>query len=210
MYRTGDLGRWTADGQVDFVGRVDDQVKIRDFRVELAEVESALAEQPGVAQVVVVPRRVEAGDTRLVAFLRAGPGGLDVAAVRHGTAGVLPAYMVPTEYHVLDTLPLTPNHKVDRAALLAMDTARPAPAETPPRRPEHEALGRMFAEVLGRPGIRPEDNFFDLGGQSILGMRLISRVEAEFNARLTIEDLFNAPTVAELAELIPARRQRAA
>jgi acyl carrier protein len=205
MYRTGDLGRRLPDGQIDFAGRTDDQVKIRDFRVELAEVGSALACQPGVAQVVVVPRRVEIGDTRLAAFLVPSPGGFDLAAVRAGAAATLPAYMVPTEFTVLDALPLTPNHKIDRGALLALEPTDVAPdTADEPLTADQETLCRLFAEVLGRPRVNPRDDFFDLGGQSILGLRLISRIEAEFGTQLEIADLFNAPTVAQIAELVSA------
>ncbi|EHR52765.1 amino acid adenylation enzyme/thioester reductase family protein [Saccharomonospora marina XMU15] len=210
MYRTGDLGRRTADGQLDFAGRTDDQVKIRDFRVEPAEVEAALACQPGVAQAVVVPRRVQAGDTRLAAFLVPEAGTLDVSRVRAAAAATLPAYLVPTEFTVVDQLPLTPNHKIDRAALLALEPTQSTSPSTQPLTAEQDVLCRLFAETLGCPRVDPRDNFFDLGGQSILGMRLISRIETALGARLAIADLFNAPTVAEIAKLIPARREGAA
>jgi amino acid adenylation domain-containing protein len=201
MYRTGDLARWIGDGVIGFVGRTDEQVKIRDFRVELSEVESSLGTIPGLAHVVVVARQVDVGDKRLVAYVMPESEPVSVDDLRAHAAKFLPDYMVPTEFVVLDDLPLTPNGKVDRAALLADE--RPAPRAPAPHDPRHAILCGLFADVLGRPRVAPDDDFFDLGGQSLLAMRLINRIALAFGVELQIADLFDAPTVAELSMLIP-------
>jgi amino acid adenylation domain-containing protein len=203
MYRTGDLARWTADGLVDFVGRADDQVKIRGFRVELAEVESVLARYAGVAHAVVVARDNEQGDKRLAAYVVPdGPAGeVDVPGLRAHVADALPEYMVPAAFTVLETLPLTPNGKVDRDALPAPDFENVSTYRAP-RDATEETLCRIFADVLGVPQVGIDDSFFDLGGQSLLAMRLTLRVEAELGVRVPIAELFDAPTPIQLADLV--------
>jgi amino acid adenylation domain-containing protein len=205
MYRTGDLVRWLPDGRLDFVGRADDQVKIRGFRVELAEVAAVLAEHAGLADLAVVAREQAPGDRRLVAYLVPESRGVDVAALRAHAARRLPDYMVPAGFVVLDALPLTPNGKLDRAALPDPEP-EPESAYRAPRDTTEEILCGVFAEVLGVPKVGLDDDFFALGGQSLLAMRLISRVRAALGVELPIATLFDAPTVAELVGQLAADR----
>ncbi|WP_432832392.1 amino acid adenylation domain-containing protein [Dactylosporangium sp. CA-092794] len=206
MYRTGDVARWRADGQLEFAGRVDDQVKIRGFRVELGEVEDALGRQPRVGQCAVVARADGPGG--LVGYVVPVPGeSVDVAGIRAGLAGVLPEYMVPSAVVVLDALPLTPNGKVDRRALPAPDFATVSRGRGPAT-PREEALCALFAEVLGLETVGVDDSFFDLGGHSLLGTRLISRIRTVLNTEISIRTLFETPTVASLAGRLDAAGTR--
>ncbi|MEF3115012.1 amino acid adenylation domain-containing protein [Streptomyces chrestomyceticus] len=196
MYRTGDLVRWDRDGNLVFLGRADDQVKVRGFRVEPAEVEAVLAQCPGVDQAAVVVREDRPGDKRLVAYVVG-----EATRVREFAAERLPDHMTPSATVVLDALPLTANGKVDRALLPAPDYAVPESSARAPRTPQEQILCRLFAEVLGldvaRVGI--DDGFFDLGGDSLLATRLASRVKGALGAEIPVRALFEAPTVAGLA-----------
>ncbi|MFF1440224.1 non-ribosomal peptide synthase/polyketide synthase [Streptomyces sp. NPDC058295] len=202
MYRTGDLARWTADGTVAYLGRTDDQVKVRGFRVEPGEIEGALTRHPAVAHAVVVVR-----DQRLVAYVvpdrDAGP--VDAAALRAHTAAALPAHMVPAAFAPLPALPLTPNGKLDRRALPAPDLTSAGAAGAPPRGPREEILGGLFADVLGLDRVGADDDFFTLGGHSLLAMRLVSRVRTVLGADLTVRTVFEAPTPALLAARLDDR-----
>jgi amino acid adenylation domain-containing protein len=193
MYRTGDLARWTAAGELEFGGRVDHQVKIRGFRVEPGEVETQLAQHEQVGQVAVIAR-----DDRLIAYVVG-----DVAGLREWAAQRLPDHLVPSAIVRLDALPVTVNGKLDRAALPAPDFTGPV-AGRPPRTPAEATLCDLFAEVLGQQRIGPEDNFFALGGTSLLGMRLLARIRAELDAGVSIRDIFAAPTPAGIAALLGA------
>ncbi|WP_328755337.1 amino acid adenylation domain-containing protein [Streptomyces sp. NBC_00269] len=199
MYRTGDLARWRTDGNLEHLGRADHQVKIRGFRIELSEVEAALAAQPGVHQVAVVVREDRPGDQRLVGYTVSVPGqALEAQELRRGTARTLPDYMVPAAIVVIDTLPLSPNGKLDRRALPAPDLS--STTGRTPRTPREEALCALVGEVLGLEQVSIDDSFFDLGGHSLLATRLISRIRTTQGVELPIRTLFEAPTVAELAE----------
>ncbi|MEV5606564.1 non-ribosomal peptide synthase/polyketide synthase, partial [Streptomyces sp. NPDC052299] len=201
MYRTGDLVRWSADGQIEYLGRTDDQVKVRGFRIELGEIEAALAAHTGVAQATVMVREDRPGDQRIVAYVVPSGDTADPAELRAHAAGRLPEYMVPSAFVTLDALPLTANAKVDRKALPAPDTGASG-AGRAPRDAQEEILAALFAEVLGLPGVHIDDSFFDLGGHSLLATRLVSRIRAVFGAELAVRTLFEAPTVALLAERV--------
>ncbi|MGW6916117.1 non-ribosomal peptide synthase/polyketide synthase [Kitasatospora sp. NPDC054939] len=197
MYRTGDLVRRRSDGELEYVGRADDQVKVRGFRVELGEIEAALAEHPAVAQAAVVAR-----DDRLVGYVAARPGTAPrPAGLAAHLRDRLPDYLVPAVFTVLDALPLTPNGKLDRAALPAPDPGT-AEAGRAPRTPQEQILCELFAEVLGLPRVGVDDHFFDLGGHSLLATRLTARVRSVLGVELGLRALFQAPTVAGLAEAL--------
>ncbi|WP_163997839.1 non-ribosomal peptide synthase/polyketide synthase, partial [Pyxidicoccus caerfyrddinensis] len=205
LYRTGDLARWRGDGVLEFLGRADAQVKVRGYRIELAEVEAALLAFPDVAQAVALVREDVPGDKRLVGYV-AAPESLDVSALRAALKQRLPEYMVPSALVRLDTLPLTTNAKVDRKALPAPDSAllSSAAAYVAPRTPTEELLAGIFTQVLGVTRVGAADNFFELGGHSLLATRAVSRIRAAFNVDLALRDLFQAPTVSALAERIDA------
>ncbi|MGW6727265.1 amino acid adenylation domain-containing protein [Nocardia sp. NPDC055029] len=197
LYRTGDLVRWTAGGTLEYAGRADDQVKIRGFRVELGEVESALVDVSGARRAVAVTRADHAGAQQLVGYLWA-EAAVGAAQVRHDLGALLPAHMVPAVVVVLDQLPLTPNGKIDRKALPAPEFTRLVSARGP-RDGREEVLCGLFAEVLGLDRVGIDDSFFDLGGHSLLGARLLSRVRDVLGADLSVRDLFEAPTAGQLA-----------
>ncbi|MBN6039792.1 non-ribosomal peptide synthase/polyketide synthase [Amycolatopsis sp. 195334CR] len=199
-YRTGDVVRWLPDGQLLYVGRSDHQVKIRGFRIELGEIEAALAARPEVAQVVVLVREDQPGSKRLVGYLVPAMSTIDTAVVRAAIADVLPEYMVPALV-VLDRLPLTPNGKVDRAALPAPELGSSEEEYVEPRTEREQVLAEVWAELLGLDRVGVHDNFFDLGGDSILSIQSVSRAR-ERGLSLSSKDLFLAPTVAGLAALV--------
>ncbi|MFF2810182.1 amino acid adenylation domain-containing protein [Streptomyces sp. NPDC058000] len=197
MYRTGDLAKWRTDGQLEFVSRVDNQVKVRGYRIELGEIEAVVAAHPSVGRSAVIVREDRPGDKRITAYLTAADGhpAPDTAQLRVHAEETLPGYMLPSAFVVLDTLPLTPNGKLDHAALPAPETAA-APDGRGPRTAQEEVLCGIFAEILGVEHVGIDDNFFDLGGHSLLAIRLISRIRTTFDIELSVRDLFEAPTVA--------------
>jgi len=194
MYRTGDLVRWNVDGQLVFVGRADDQLKVRGIRVEPGEIEVVASQYPGVRQVRVVARQDRREDKRLVGYVTGQR--IDPTALRSFVARALPAYMVPVAFILLPKLPLLRNGKLDRKALPEPEFAASGRAPSTPR---EELLCGVFAEVLGVDRVGLDDNFFDLGGHSLLATRLASRVRTVLGVELQLRALFDAPTVAGLA-----------
>ncbi|BCY11518.1 non-ribosomal peptide synthetase [Actinoplanes sp. L3-i22] len=205
VYRTGDLVRRRADGQLEFLGRIDDQAKIRGFRVEPAEVEAALQKLVGERQIAVVVREDRPGLRRLVAYV---VGEVDVDEVRAGLAGLLPEHMVPSAVVALARLPLMPNGKLDRRALPAPTRTGGGPARAP-RNPAEKQFCALYAELLGLDEVGIDDGFFDLGGDSILAMRLVSRAARE-GWTIRPRDVFTCRTVAALAEVATASTVAAA
>ncbi|NEC91721.1 amino acid adenylation domain-containing protein [Streptomyces sp. SID12501] len=207
-YRSGDLACRTQDGGLEYLGRADNQVKIRGFRIELGEIESVLGEHPSVRQAVVTVRDAGTPDATLVGYVVPAPGEIpDGRRLRAHLASRLPEYMLPSATVVLEALPLTVNGKLDRAALPAPSEAEPAPAEPGSEIPAGQRMTAVFAEVLGRPGIGPDDDFFEQGGHSLLALRLVNRVRARFASRITLQDVYEAGTATALADLL---RDRAA
>jgi amino acid adenylation domain-containing protein len=203
MYRTGDVARHRLDGQIEFLGRTDEQVKVRGYRIELAEIEAVLAQHEGVGECVVVAREDEPGAKRLVAYLTPAAHAPAAEDMRDYLRERLPEYMVPTAFVTLEAIPLTPNGKADRRALPLPEQTRPdlKSAYVAPRTPLEELLAGLWAEILGVERVGVEDNFFELGGHSLLATRLISRMREIFQIQLPLSSLFEAPTVAGLARL---------
>jgi amino acid adenylation domain-containing protein len=201
MYRTGDLARVLDGGVVDFLGRGDDQVKVRGYRVELGEIRAALLEHPGVDEAVVVPHRQPSGDTALAAYLVGAAAPAELAA---HAAALLPDYMVPGSITVLEAMPLNANGKVDRGRLPAPGQQRPD-GPVAPRDEVEQAVADIWTELLGAVPGSVHDNFFLLGGNSILAIRLIADLQETFQLDLPVRVAFESPTVAALAREIESR-----
>ncbi|HET7230667.1 MAG TPA: amino acid adenylation domain-containing protein, partial [Longimicrobium sp.] len=201
LYRTGDRARREDDGTLVFIGRVDQQVKVRGFRIEPGEVEAALERHPGIGEAVVIPREDTPGETRLAAYVVGANGATpDAAALRAHLLGTLPEYMVPAAFVTLERLPLTPSGKVDRGALPAPGRAGPERDHVAPRNRTEELLAGIFAQVLKRDRVGIHDPFFELGGDSIISIQVVARARAA-GLHLAPRQVFEHPTVAELAEV---------
>ncbi|MCC7247960.1 MAG: amino acid adenylation domain-containing protein [Lysobacter sp.] len=202
LYRTGDLALWREDGTVQVVGRLDHQIKLRGFRIELGEIESVLGEFPGVTQAVVHCREDRPGDRYLAAYFTHDGAAPDESALRAHLKNALPEYMVPGAFVRLDAFPLTPNGKVDRRALPAPQVGG-APGDggdfQGPRTAEEQALAELWCELLALPRVDVRANFFDLGGHSLLGTRMLARIEDEFGVELPLRTLFDTPVLERLA-----------
>ncbi|MFW6638560.1 amino acid adenylation domain-containing protein [Nocardiopsis algeriensis] len=203
MYRTGDLGRWTEDGHLVVVGRADGQVKIRGFRIEPGEIETALAALPQVVAGVVTVHEDSSGDRRLVGYAVPADDSprIDGPELRSELSAVLPEHMVPSAVVVVDRIPLTPNGKVDRRALPEPDFGALSRGRAA-RDAREEVLCGLFAEVLGLESVTIDDSFFDLGGHSLLAARLMTRIRSSLGVEITLKDLFQSPTVAELSAVL--------
>jgi amino acid adenylation domain-containing protein len=210
LYRTGDRGRYLPDGNIEFLGRIDDQVKIRGYRIELGEIEATLGEHPMVREAVAMAREDTPGDRRLVAYIvLAQVTSQKAEELRNFLKGKLPEPMIPSALVFLESLPVTPNGKVDRKALPAPDQSRPEleRAFVAPRIPLEERLARIWGEVLKLEKVGIHDNFFDLGGNSLLATQVISRIRTALDAEVPLRAMFEAPTMAELAAVISDLKQ---
>ncbi|SFO07909.1 natural product biosynthesis luciferase-like monooxygenase domain-containing protein [Roseovarius lutimaris] len=208
IYGTGDLVRWRADGQIEFIGRADTQVKLRGYRIELGEIESALEACTGVDQAVVLAREDSPGDTRLVAYLR---GQAEIEPLKARLAAALPAHMMPAHFVRIDAFPLTPNRKVDRKALPAPTQAQPAPqtaaTSAAPGSTLERDIAAIWSRILGVAQIGPQDSFFDLGGHSLLAVQAHREIREELAAHaLSITDIFRFPKLAALAARVAEAR----
>ncbi|MGW5876144.1 non-ribosomal peptide synthetase [Nocardiopsis terrae] len=215
LYRTGDLVRWRPDGTVEYLGRMDGQVKLRGMRVELGEVEVALAELDGVESAVADVYANGASDPALVAYLRLADGAAEgaeerVAGLQQALRGRLPSHMVPVSYTLVDEWPLSPNGKLDRRRLPSPE--RPGGRRRPvrPTTPAEHELVRLWSEVLDSDGIGVEDDFFELGGNSLLAVKLAHRIRVELRTELPMESLFTMPTVGAMAAEIQRVGRRTA
>jgi amino acid adenylation domain-containing protein len=207
LYRTGDLARWRPDGQIEILGRVDHQVKIRGFRVELGEVEAALGRHPAVREAAVVVREDSRGSGRLIAYVVRHPDSeADLLALRRWLQSQLPEYMVPAVFVELEDLPRLHNAKLDRSSLPTPDATERAPVAeyVAPRNPTEEVLCRIWAEVLGLDRVGIHDNFFDSGGHSLQTVQLVARVSEALNRHVSVKAVFQAPTVASMADALAA------
>jgi amino acid adenylation domain-containing protein len=208
LYKTGDLARYLPDGNIEFLGRLDNQIKIRGFRVEPEEIEAVLRQHPGVREAVVAAREDVGNpksDKRLAAYVVSNPAQAPaVSELREFLKAKLPDYMVPSAFVMIDVLPLTPNGKIDRQALPAPDPGRPEleSAFVAPRSSIEETLANICARVLGLNQVGVDDNFFDLGGHSLLATQVVSRVREAYGVELSLRTFFESPTVAGIAAVI--------
>ncbi|MBD0255575.1 MAG: amino acid adenylation domain-containing protein, partial [Cytophagales bacterium] len=210
LYRTGDLGRWTEDGAIEFLGRRDAQVKIRGYRVETGEVEKVLAAHPDIREGRVLARPRGEGGADLVAYWVAS-GPVTPAAVRRWLAARLPDYMIPSTFVPLEAFPRTTNGKTDHAALARLEAGAPA-ADASESLPTGwvRQLAELWQDLLGRESIRPDDNFFALGGNSIGATQLLGRLREAFGVSLSLRDVFTHPTLRELADVVAKAETEAA
>jgi acyl carrier protein len=206
MYRTGDLGRWLGDGNIEYLGRNDFQVKVRGFRIELGEIESRLLEHTGVREVAVVARENRSGEQWLVAYYVAtDQTGPDADELRRHLAPKLPEYMLPAAYVCLEKLPLSANGKLDRKALPSPDAGAYMTREYQAPQGETEtALATIWADVLKLDRVSCNDNFFEIGGHSLLAMQLINRIRATLGADVQLRDIFAANTIKDMATVLSA------
>ncbi|MCT7952162.1 amino acid adenylation domain-containing protein [Ancylothrix sp. C2] len=209
LYKTGDLARYLPDGNIEFIGRIDNQVKIRGFRIELGEIEQAIRQHPDIAEAVVVVREEEISEKRLVAYLVPHQKQTPTQSeIRNFLIAKLPDYMVPSAFVILKTLPLTSNGKVDRQSLPAPDETRPELTGNfvAPRTNAEQTLATIWVEVLKVKKVGIYDNFFELGGHSLLATQVISRVRQIFEVELSLQRLFESPTVADLGVAITQKQ----
>lgn len=225
LYRTGDLARWLPDGNLEYLGRVDEQVKIRGFRIECSEIEAALQQHKSVKQAVVTAREDQSGEKRLVAYVvpghqnkqegnGSGKTGLQISELRDHMLGKLmlgrlPEYMLPSAYVQLEKLPLDQNGKIDRTNLPQPDWFTPEQEYVGPRNPTEETLCRVWQEVLRRDRIGIYDNFFKIGGHSLLATQVATRMRESFKVDIPLTRIFEAPTIAQLAQVVDQEVQAA-
>jgi len=207
LYKTGDLARVLSDGNIEYLGRLDDQVKIRGFRIELGEIESCLRESEGVQEALVVAREQAEGERRLVAYVvgqKQSAGAELIDGIKAHLATVLPQYMLPSAYVLLEALPLTPNGKVDRKALPAPDASLSAAQYIAPRTDTEEKLAAIWREVLKLERVGIHDNFFSIGGNSLNLLHSLRDIKSTFDVELAVKDLFVDPNIEQIAKVINA------
>ncbi|MFL6332079.1 MAG: amino acid adenylation domain-containing protein [Pyrinomonadaceae bacterium] len=211
LYRTGDVARYLADGNIEFLGRLDQQVKVRGYRIELGEVEAALTQHEGVREAAVIVREEAASEKSLAAYLAWEPGGeVSEAGLRAHLAERLPGYMMPATFVVLDSLPRLPNGKVDRRALPAPEEALAGRGQTPfvaPRTPTESALAEVWSQVLGQERVGIDDSFFALGGDSIRSLQVVARAQ-KLNLHFSIAHIFQHQTIRQLAPVVDGEDNR--
>ncbi len=202
LYRTGDLVRYRQDGSIEFVGRQDEQVKIRGFRIEPGEIEAVLSQHPTVQQVVVTAREDAAQGKQLVAYVVGSTAEHTEVELRTYLQKQLPDYMIPAHFVLLEYLPLSPNGKIDRHALPVPTIVSKTAVFTPPETLVEEILAEIWGDVLGLEQVSIHDNFFQLGGHSLLVTQILSRIHAMLDVTVSLLDFFEAPTIAQLAETV--------
>ena len=211
LYRTGDLVRYRADGVIDYLGRIDHQVKIRGLRIELGEIEALLLRQPAVREAVVLPRE-SANGTQLVAWVVAGQGAMAGDELAHELKALLgqdlPGFMVPTQWLFLDQLPLTPNGKLDRKALPQPDIGHAHAAYVAPQGELEQQLAAIWAEVLKVDKVGMSDDFFELGGHSLLATQIVSRVQKELGHHVPLRAMFELNTLQALVAYIEGQQDK--
>ncbi|HEY8099335.1 MAG TPA: amino acid adenylation domain-containing protein [Burkholderiaceae bacterium] len=208
MYRTGDAVRYLPDGQIEYVGRLDHQVKLRGYRIELGEIEFALNQLPEIREAAVLVQTVPSGDRMLVAYVAAASDPLDLDQLRTALQRSLPKYMIPAHFVMLDKLPINTNGKLDRAALPMLDMTFPEDVYVAPSTYIEEILAGIWTELLGLERVGINQNFFVLGGHSLLATRVLARLRAVFAVELPLRALFEAPTIHALAQRIEATQQK--
>ncbi len=212
IYKTGDIARYLANGEIEYLGRSDHQVKLRGYRIELEEIETILRYHPLVKEVAVLAQEIEAGEWRLIAYVVHDADEHSLfEALRNHLRLKLPLYMMPNRFVSLDQVPLTPNGKIDRSALPPLSEAYPGsrPSYVPPSTPLEKVLAGIWAEVLGLERVGIQDNFFDIGGHSLLTIRLVARISDLYKIKLPIRTVFESPTISELAvSLIQSESER--
>jgi acyl carrier protein len=208
LYRTGDLTRWMPDGNIEFLGRMDKQVKVRGFRVEPGEIEAALMAHPEVREAIVIARPAPGGSLQLIAYARCGESARE--ELRDFLLRRLPNFMVPSHFVAVAEFPLTPNGKVDHRALPDPLASAPPRPIAPPRNSTETVLEGIWREVLEREQVGIHDNFFQLGGHSLLAAQIIARISQSFDVEIPVRMIFEAPTIAELAETVDEARSRPA
>jgi acyl carrier protein len=206
MYRTGDVARFRPDGTLEFLGRSDHQVKIRGYRIELGEIEALLGDRADVSEAVVIAREDVPGDQRLVAYVVPVAADLDPAVLRAALRERLPDTMVPAAFVMLEALPVTPNGKIDRKALPAPETVADVRAAdyVAPSDDLQATVAELWQEILGRERIGIEDNFFDIGGHSLLVVRLHRRLAERLDRPISLTDLYRFPTIRSLTDFLSA------
>ena len=213
MYRTGDLARWNGEGELEYLGRSDFQIKIRGFRVELGEIDDVLRRHPSVAQAVTAGVAGPSGETLLAAYVTAAAGThIDNSELVAHARSSLAAHMVPARIVVLDSIPLTPAGKIDRKALPDIDSVGGSAEYRAPETSTEKRISAVFCDLLGITRAGADDSFFDLGGDSLIATRVVSRVNGALGTTLSVLDLFEAPTVSALAaraDLADSRNTRA-